>query len=45
MPDATTMLDMKTETDLNRFLGEVSLQAPWELTELFSKHSAKSCSR
>jgi N-acetylated-alpha-linked acidic dipeptidase len=25
-----------TEADLNRFLGEVSLAAPWELTELFA---------
>ena len=31
------MLDVMTDDDLNRFLGEVSLQAPWELTELFSR--------
>lgn len=30
------MLGVMTETELNRFLDEVSLQAPWELTELFA---------
>ncbi len=30
------MKDFMTEVDLNRFVGEVSLLAPWELTERFA---------